>query len=90
MLALLRDYLNEHLIRTGGRGDDLVFGRTATEAFVASTVRARARSAWRAADLEPITLHECRHTFASLLIASGENAKAIQEFLGHATIQMTF
>jgi integrase len=35
-------------------------------------------------------LPECRHTFASLLIAAGENAKAIQEFLGHATIQMTF
>ncbi len=40
--------------------------------------------------MEPITLHECRHTFASLMIAAGENPKAIQTFMGHATIQMTF
>lgn len=27
--------------------------------------------------LEPIGLHECRHTFASLMIAAGVNAKAL-------------
>lgn len=40
--------------------------------------------------LRPITLHECRHTFASLLIDAAVNAKAIQEFMGHATIEETF
>jgi hypothetical protein len=30
----------------------------------------------------PITLHECRHTFASLLIDAGANPKAIQQFMG--------
>ena len=40
--------------------------------------------------MEPITLHECRHTFASLLIDAGVNAKAIQTFMGHATIEMMF
>jgi integrase len=40
--------------------------------------------------LEPIGLHEARHTFASLLIAAGVNAKAITEFMGHSTITMTF
>lgn len=63
---------------------------TAQDPFVASTVRTRARKAWKAAGLEPIGLHECRHTFASLMIAAGENPKAVQEFLGHATITMTF
>lgn len=38
----------------------------------------------------PIKLHEARHSFASLLIDSGANAKAIQEFMGHSTITMTF
>ena len=37
-----------------------------------------------------MTLHECRHTFASLLIDAGVNAKAIQEFMGHGTIEETF
>jgi integrase len=37
-----------------------------------------------------MTLHECRHTFASLLIDAGVNTKAIQEFMGHSTIEGTF
>jgi integrase len=53
-------------------------------------VRKRALSAWRRADVNPIGLHECRHTFASLLIAAGVNAKAITAYLGHASIQTTF
>ena len=36
-----------------------------------------------------ITLHECRHTFASLMIAAGVNAKALSTFMGHATIAVT-
>jgi integrase len=40
--------------------------------------------------LERIGLHECRHTFASLLIASGANVKAISTIMGHATIAITF
>ena len=40
--------------------------------------------------VRPMTLHECRHTFASLLIDAGVNPKAIQEFMGHATIEETF
>jgi Phage integrase family len=62
----------------------------ASDAFVASTLSQRADRAWDAAGLERITLHGCRHTFASLLIAAGENPKAVQEFMGHATITMTY
>jgi hypothetical protein len=90
LLALLRDILDEYLLRTGRKDDDLLFGRTRKEAFVASTIRNRAQEAWKAAGLKPMTLHECRHTFASLLIDSGANPKAIQQFMGHANIQTTF
>jgi integrase len=95
-------HLDEHLLRTGRKGTDLVFGCAPSQPFTPSTVRNRAIRAWRGGQegrgREPragaahhaIGLHECRHTFASLLIASGENAKAIQTFLGHATIAMTF
>jgi integrase len=34
-------------------------------------------------------LHECRHTFASLMIAAGVNAKALSTYMGHAGIQIT-
>jgi integrase len=67
-----------------------VFGVTPGQPFEPSTIRRRARAAWEAADLAPIGLHEARHTFASLLIASGVNAKVIQECMGHASITMTF
>lgn len=106
VLAVLRDYLDEHLLLTEREGEDLVFGRSAGAAFVASTVDNRAKRAWKAVNkrereeaeeaerepelLAPITLHECRHTFASLLIDAGANAKAIQEFMGHSKIQTTF
>ena len=62
---------------------------TATGPFVTTRSRKRAAKAWKAAGLEPITLHECRHTFASLMIAAGVNAKALEPYMGHATITIT-
>jgi integrase len=49
----------------------------------------RANRAWKKAKLAPIGLHECRHTFASILIAAGVNAKALSTYLGHSSIQIT-
>ncbi len=106
LLSILRGCLNGHLRRSGRSGEDLVFGRTTVEAFYAATVDGRAKRAWRKANEreqaaaqeagrepvlhDPITMHHCRHTFASLLIDSGANPKAIQEFMGHSKIQTTF
>jgi integrase len=45
--------------------------------FNASTVRRRAARAWKSAKLQPVPLHSARHTYASILIAAGVNAKAI-------------
>jgi integrase len=39
--------------------------------------------------LEPIGLHDARHTAASLMIAAGLNPKEISEYLGHASITIT-
>lgn len=90
ILAVLRDYLDAHKLATGRDGEALVFGQSEVDAFVASTIRNRANRAWDDAGLGRITLHEGRHTFASLLIDAGANAKAIQAFMGHSTIEMTF
>jgi integrase len=84
----------------------LVFGRGAHEPFAPKAITDRAKRAWAESNgreheaaeregrnpdlLRPITFHECRHTFASLLIDAGVNPKAIQEFMGHATIEETF
>jgi integrase len=47
---------------------------------------------WRAcrrAGLRPLQWHALRHTFASHLVMRGVPLKAVQELLGHSTIQMT-
>ncbi len=90
LLATLRDHLDEYMITTGRSGEALVFGRTGSDPFVPSTIDNRAQECWEASELEPITLHECRHTFASLMIDSGANPKAIQTYMGHSKIQTTF
>lgn len=90
MPAVLRPLLKRHRLSTGRGDDDLCFGRTAGAVFVKSTVNNRAKAAWKKAKLAGITLHEARHTCASVFIAAGANPKVIQTIMGHATIQMTF
>jgi integrase len=90
--AILRGHLLAHHLRNGRPTTGLVFGRTSTQPFSPSSFRLRALSAWRNAPggpLTPIGLHECRHTFASLMIAAGVNAKALSTYLGHSSIQIT-
>lgn len=87
--AVLRDYLIEHRMTTG-RTEGLVFGVSAVSPFKATPLRERCDVAWRNAKLTRITLHECRHTFASLMIAAGVNAKALSTYMGHSSIQVTF
>ena len=87
--AVLRDYLSEHLARSGRAGSDRCFGSTAESPFDGQKLQARADKAWREAGLERITPHECSHTFASLMIAAGVNAKALQVFMGHSSITTT-
>lgn len=86
--AVLRDELVEHRMWDRPRAG-LVFGRTADQPFSNSTVYERSRRWWKKADLQPIGLHECRHTFASLMIAAGVNAKALSTFMGHSSITVT-
>jgi integrase len=84
----LRTHLAAHLLGLGWR-EGLVFGVSAASPFVVTSVLWRADHAWKAAKLARITMHECRHTFASLMIAAGVNAKALSVYMGHANIGIT-
>jgi integrase len=107
LLAVLRDHLDEAIIASERSGTELLFGRDADTPFAPVTIGKRAVKAWEAANevdqaaaqhegqdpqpLEPLTLHEARHTFASMAIDAGiTNPKAIQEAMGHSKIQTTF
>jgi integrase len=83
--AALRDYLVDARLRAG---DDPAARVFAGPSAVRSAID-RARARWADAGLDAITLHECRHTYASLMIAAGVNAKALSTFMGHANISIT-
>jgi integrase len=82
--------LSGHLEALYGRfsGGVLVFGKDG-RTFDPRRLVDRARAAWDARGLEGLTLHECRHTYASFMIAAGANAKALSTYLGHANIAIT-
>jgi integrase len=86
--AALRAFLAPLALAAAGDPVRLVFGAGAVP-FSATCAYERALRAWRRAGLRPIGMHDCRHTFASLMIAAGVNAKALSTFMGHATISIT-
>jgi len=86
--SVLRDYLVEHRVKAA-HTEVLVFGKSAGVPFSPTAIRERSAAAWKVAELAPITLHESRHTFASLMIAAGVNAKALSTYMGHANISIT-
>jgi integrase len=86
--SVLREHLAAGRLRSC-RSTGLAFGRDGAAPFDDRAVKVRADRAWRAAGLVPIGLHECRHTFASLMIAAGVNAKALSTYMGHANVSIT-
>ncbi|MFF1571419.1 tyrosine-type recombinase/integrase [Leifsonia sp. NPDC058292] len=47
------------------------------------------KAALASAEIEPMTVHDLRHTAASLAVSAGANVKAVQRMLGHASAAMT-
>ena len=87
----LRGHLLDRLIDGRLEGEQLVFGTGADAPFSPPTLTKRARRAWEAQGLEPVTLRQARHTFASLLIDAGiSNVKAITDAMGHSSATVTW
>lgn len=68
---------------------DLVFPGRWGSYLNAAKNRKRFKVLLRQAGLPAIRLHDLRHSAATLLLASGVNAKVIQELLGHSNISIT-
>jgi integrase len=85
----LRAYLAAHRLRGSATDSELVFARESGKPLASDALTRRARTAWRRAGLEPIGLHECRHTYAAFMIAAGVNAKALSAYMGHSSITVT-
>src|SRR4029079_539640 len=85
----LRSQLAAQRLRSGGNEGELVFGSGSAKAINSNALIRRARAAWRRGGLKPIGLHDCRHTYAALMIAAGVNAKALSAYMGHSSITVT-
>jgi integrase len=80
----LHALLVDRVARTERGGDDFVFGATRRSPFSPSYVRATADRAWKVAGIPRVTLHECRHGYASFLDAAGISEARADRYLGHA------
>jgi integrase len=85
--SVLAGQLAELRSRVGG--DGFVFAAPGGGPLNADAAVKRARRDWAKAGLDSILLHECRHSFASLMIAAGVNPKALSTYIGHSSIAIT-
>lgn len=73
--------------------DDLLFPGADGGHLRAPNTTTGSQSWWltalRVAELDRLTLHDLRHTAASLAISAGANVKAVQRMLGHSSAAMT-
>jgi integrase len=81
----LRPILLGEFMRQGRREG----GAVSAASVMSGKIAERARKHWAAAGLEPITLHECRHTYASFLMAAGYTLRELMEYMGHSSLQAT-
>lgn len=76
-----RDIGREDLVFTSARGGQLQVNNFKSRVFDQAVARAGLP--------EGLRVHDCRHTAASLAVASGANVKAVQRMLGHASAALT-
>jgi integrase len=88
--ATLRRELLNHRLQQGHGGRGFVFpNKRGSKPFNPGTLTLHTKKAWAAADLTPIGLHECRHSYAAYMIAAGINTKALSTYMGHSSITIT-
>lgn len=69
--------------------DDLVFATERGKPIDPSVVSSAFHKLVKQAGLEGVRFHDCRHTFASLMLLRGVSPKVVSEMLGHASAAFT-
>ena len=87
--AIARE-LRSYRLWQGNGGEGFVFSINGGERpFDPSNAMRTATRLWDRAGLTKLGFHEARHTYASLMIAAGVNAKALSTYMGHSSITVT-
>lgn len=91
IIELLAVLVAKHLPLAGERPDALLFPSAGNPRWPVdpAIIRRRGYKRWDDAGLERLGFHEGRHTFASIAIAAGLNAKTLSTYMGHSTITIT-
>jgi integrase len=89
----ISDLLEEQLdmAKAEGRGapDDLIFGTSGNRPVDSANLRRELRKLCTEAGIPSITVHELRHTCASILADAGVPAERLTDVLGHRDIRTT-
>jgi integrase len=87
----LAKLLANHFVLLDHPSDGLLFpsAKNAEWPTDPAILRRRTCKQWDDIGLDRLGFHEGRHTFASIGIAAGLNAKTLSTYLGHATITIT-
>jgi integrase len=94
LAIFLREYHLSRMLLFRGFGkelalDDLVFASVEGKPVDPGSLSHTFHKIVKKAGLENIRFHDCRHTFASLMLSRGANPKVIQEALGHSSVALT-
>ncbi|MEL5991809.1 tyrosine-type recombinase/integrase [Microbacterium phosphatis] len=86
--------VEELLVATAGRSRDALVFSAPDGGYMRRTRASDGSKSWfktalARAELQPMTVHDLRHTAASLAVQSGANVKTIQRMLGHTSAAMT-
>jgi integrase len=84
MPETLRVILAAHVKTTARKGDDLAFGRSASEPFTQRSAAFVADAAWEKANVQRVVLHEARHAYKSFLDAAGVSESRADRYAGHS------
>jgi len=91
MIEVLSEVLKEYQYRQTCESDNLLFPakRNLNKPKHHSIINRNFKAALKRAELKEVTVHSLRHTFVSVMLASGASVKALQRALGHSTATMT-